>query len=189
MQRITRNFHDSVQLPRQNSTPHPAIGAGGPDRLTADLQPDPAIQHASPMDIDRFGGVLDTLPGYEAVVMFVDRGGHDPLPPEISNESTREHIDLAGGVEVIKRVHGFAEAEYRNLMSLDESTHTCPRNHVFQRTYAGPTFVGTVPALSNHATAPVRRWRRSSRVAGRICPLSSTNSTFESVASLLTKWR
>src|SRR5262249_47236294 len=88
------------------------------------------------------------------------------------------------------------DAEDSYLAAINQRAHTRAGKHITKVADLGPTCThATASTFSSTAVAPPAEdsalpgSRRSTRVAGRICPRSLTNTTLESVAVLLTKCR
>ena len=75
------------------------------------------------MDIDRFGRILEAAAGHEAVVMLVDRRGHDQLAAHVSHDAAGKHVGTGRRIAVVDGEDHIIDAEDRDLQAVDERAH------------------------------------------------------------------
>src|SRR5690606_18810642 len=100
----------------------------------------------------------------------------------IAAQPSREHVGLTVGIEVRERVHRIAQAKHGDLLAVDQRRDAAAGKDVLELANALPG------GVCSH-TASLRRFRRSSAVAGRIWPRSWMKMALSSARSLLTKCR
>ena len=130
-------------------------------------------------------GVFEAAAGRQAEVLLVDGRGDDQLALQVADDAARQHVGAAVRIVVVER----EDLRRRRGRSRSAGRRPAQRRPLSRQEVVERADV--LPAAPARFMRPSsRRLRvRSSRVAGRIWPRSSTNTTLSSARSLLTKWR
>src|SRR3954452_1483828 len=106
-------------------------------------------------------------------MLLVNGRGNDQLAMHVADDAASQHVRFAVRIEVVECIDRIADAEDGDLATLEPGGHACFGNDVVE-------FTHELPGRRGLHTASFWRSSRSSRVAGRICPRSSMNTTLSS---------